>query len=30
MAGLYGRANLDKGVAVIRENKGVEVEGVPL
>ena len=30
MAGLYGRANLEKGVTVERESKGVEVEGVRL
>ena len=28
VAGLYGRANLEKAVAVERESKGVEVKGV--
>ena len=30
MAGLYGRANLEKVVTVERESKGVVVEGVQL
>ena len=30
VAGLYGRANLEKVVAEERESKGVEVEGVQL
>ena len=30
MAGLYGRANLEKRVAEVRKNEGGEVEVVPL